>query len=1323
MVILVREHNEFARETQRGDWESSSRSKPPDGHESTTYPIPAAKCGIVRPTVPAMSLFLTIPESSWVASNELAFAIRDDYPVSDGHTLVIPKRVIARWSLATEQERVALLSLVERVKADLDEQLHPDAYNIGINDGEAAGQTIAHLHIHVIPRWHDDVDDPRGGVRYVIPARGNYKSPGRLPNPRRAAPPWPSLTKEPAARALATGGAEDPFYAHLRPLLLECSAVYIVAAFIQASGVLHLSHVIDQALARGASFKIITGDYLHITQAQALRLLLDWSQTADSGSEGRRGSFEVRVIETEKLGGRAFHPKCWRVEGPASATAWVGSSNWSKSALTDGIEWNLRIDREHQRHAYDEICAAFGLLWDKARRLDSEWLDAYAREAANHTLLPFGEIEASAAAHSEPRGIQPDALDALAAARARGRLRSLVVLATGLGKTFLAAFDVRNFEVELGRPPRVLFLAHRQELLLQAARTFRDVFPDASFGLFVGEASNLEARFVFASVQKLARQEHLDSIPERAFDYVIVDEGHHAAADSYRRILAHISPRFLLGLTATPERADDADVAGLFDDHIAFRADLAEGIGLGFLVPFHYVGVRDTIAYEPIPFRRYTIEHLAELAATQERMETLWRAWQEYPGQRTLVFCVSIGHADYVAGWLCERGVMAAAVHTGPESADREAVIDGLARGTVQAAVAVDLFNEGLDVPLVDRVVMLRPTDSPVVFLQQLGRGLRTADGKHRLQVIDFVGNHKVFLKRLRTLLSLSPHPPSLRQFLASPSELELPPGCSVNIELEAIDLLSKLLPSDSANETIRIYRELRDAQDGRRPTPGELARRGLNPASVRRQHGHWHEFVASEGDLDDAEQAAVREHEDWLGYLENRDMTNSGTMVVLEVLLQHDALYSGVPTGRLAELSHAYLLRNPDLQLPDPATWLADWTKDPSAAWTRDDQRWFVINDGVFRFRKHPPADQQTKLALERLSRHIVDWRLATYRRRVASASGPAEFTCRVTWNKRDPILILPGRGREALPHGPTDVRLEDGQLWSFRFAKIAVNVAHAIGQSRNGLPDLLREWFGPASGRPGTDNRVRFRRGPEGWWIEPLGKLVQFVPRNAVVAYPDLRAAAGSERAAELSPERGFVRLPVDARPNRFAVRVAGNSMDGGHAPLRDGDWVVFEWARDVGFGAVVGRVVLVARGDPDEGQSHHIKRVIQDDHGLHLRSDNPHDSDLLIDDTTVVIARLVTSIRPEELAPTPGALLTDWTEAFGIDDVPTGPWSRVNGHLFILVDTLAEPDRVAVIVADRTPAETAFVLLRSGEAWTYLGVGQWADGSWIVRDTAHR
>jgi len=264
------------------------------------------------------SVFLELPVSRWVASNDLAFAIRDGFPVTEGHTLVIPKRVVATWFEATREEQRAILDLVGEVKHQLDQELHPDGYNVGFNDGEAAGQTVMHLHVHVIPRYRGDMDDPRGGVRHVIPWKGNYKRAATTP--------------------LTTGGDRDPFLDRLLPLFASATDVWVVAAFVQDSGLDVLRDSVFSLLERGGRVRLVTGDYLNITQAAALRRMLDW-QGAFSGSD-EPGTFEARVVETGRLPGssRSFHPKSWRFEGPQGAVAFVGSSNVSYAALKSGVE-------------------------------------------------------------------------------------------------------------------------------------------------------------------------------------------------------------------------------------------------------------------------------------------------------------------------------------------------------------------------------------------------------------------------------------------------------------------------------------------------------------------------------------------------------------------------------------------------------------------------------------------------------------------------------------------------------------------------------------------------------------------------------------------------------------------------------------------------------------------------------------------------------------------------------------------------------------------------------------------------------------------------
>ncbi|MDI3282135.1 DEAD/DEAH box helicase family protein [Polyangium sp. 15x6] len=1282
------------------------------------------------------SPFLRIPSSSWLASNPLAFAVPDLYPVSRGHTLVIPRRLIATWFEATAEERVAIFDLVDDVKRKLDAELHPDGYNIGINAGEAAGQTVMHLHVHVIPRYRGDIDDPRGGVRHVIPGKGNY------------------LENRPPP--LAEGGKVDPFLLHLDPLFRRATDIAILAAFVQQSGVSLLQAHVAGALSRGARVRVVTGDYLNITQSEALAKLRDWmdaweARIAPDGSSP--GAFEARVVETARLpeGVRSFHPKSWRFEGPDFGTAFVGSSNLSHAALHTGVEWNLRVDRHRDRAAYQAILDAYERWWTAAVPLTADWIADYtrrAREAPVVALPPGEEDDESKAPPLEPHPVQREALAALAQSRAEGRNRALCVLATGLGKTWLAAFDVTAFAEKHGNRPRVLLLAHREELLLQAAATFRRQLRDARvrFGWFVGDRSDLGGDILFASVQKLSRPEHLARLTPDAFDYVIVDEVHHGTAPSYRSIIDRLNPRFLLGLTATPERADGADVAGLFDDHVAYQADLGIGIQRKLLVPFTYFGLKDDTDYENVPFRnrRFAPEALEQAIDTDARLQRMFRAWQEHPGQRTLVFCGSIRHADHASGFLTKQGIRAAAVHSGPTSAARDSAIAALVDGTLDALCTVDLFNEGIDIPTIDRVVMLRPTESPVVFLQQLGRGLRFADGKTRLVVLDFVGNHRVFLERVRTLLSLGPEPTSLRDFLESNQAARMAPGCTIDLELEAKDLLAKLLPPQGGSPAEQAYRDLREVR-GERPLAGELYRMGYSLKRLRDAHGGFFDFVAAMGDLDEMEKRVLDVAGEFLRELEITAMSKCYKMVTLEALLEADALRDGLPVFDLAQRSHAIMARSPellrdlsgvadfpDVHAPDVHRFATYWRINPIAAWTSGPGKRFFAQEGD-RFVSRIPCPPGGEKSLSSMVRELVDYRLAMYRARQTENVAGVSFSAKVLWNKRDPILKLPThKDREELPRGETTVRLPDGTLWLFRFMKEYCNVARPVGSHGNELPDLLRRWFGLAAGRPGTNFRVRFSRSPSGLWVEPDEPRAETdTVRGLLLTFPTLRAAAGSTRdPIALAPEGEQVRLPTKARgEGLFAVRATGDSMNGGKEPIRDGDWLVMRFARSASRNAIEGKIALVEVPDSHLGASYLVKRIVRDGKRWILRSENPAHASIEAAAEIVPIATLVEVVKPEAIGPEVGANIEapKLAEAFGLPEPPrTG---RVDGHLFLLVEEkgrLVAPDRIRFPGIEPRPGETAFVLTRADgtQPWRHAGVARFVedDGAWACGGIDH-
>ena len=924
-------------------------------------------------------IFCGEPPSVVVAENELAVAFRDGFPVSPGHTLIVPRRHVADWFDASEQEQAAILELLNVRKNALSAELRPSGYNVGINCGQAAGQTVMHLHVHLIPRFEGDVDCPDGGVRFVIPEKGDYKSPGRIPQINAS------------QQRLTKGGSQDPLWTQLRPLFAQASVIRIVAAFVQNSGVRVLDDHIQSAICRGCSVQIITGDYLNITQEQALRHLL-LLQTAEAlpdeelGGREARGQLEVRVVEIARIEARTFHPKAWMFSGAGCAVAFVGSSNMSRAALIDGVEWNLRVDCAGDATAYTEIIQAYEELWDEARTIDDDWLDGYAERAKTAARqLPPGEICEAPRERPEPRPIQEEALEALRSTRADGVDRGLAILATGLGKTWLAAFDFQQFRAE--RPgARLLFVAHRIEILRQAARTFQQLLPDVDVGFWVGGERSSDRSMVFASVQAL-RIEKLAILDPTEFDYVVIDEVHHAAADSYRAIMDTLKPGFWLGLTATPTRADGGDVIGQFDDNIVFEAGLDVGIRDEHLVPFRYFGLADTVDYSAarIPWRRGRFDQARLDAAlrSEGRMGTAWNAWNTYHGTRTLVFCCSIEHAKYVRDYLLKRGVRVKAVHSGPGSDDRAEALEELAAGQLDAICSVDVFNEGVDVPEVDRVMMLRPTESNVVFLQQLGRGLRAAQDKEHLTVIDFVGNHRMFLERLRTLMTYASADMKEGLVAALKRAVLESPYAEINIDLEAIDLLETLIRRTQTNPTIRLFRELVDAR-GSRPSAAELARLG---GKLKKSMKPWFQFLTEETQLLPEEAEVLDEHGRWFSALQSTSMSKCFKAVTLQVMLSEKVFWSGMNLQALADESIAFIQRSPGLRvdlnvrdnLESPKGRLSYWKKNPIRAWSGSE--WFKVHDGLFKFSRDVKAEHQ--LAFRHMTEELIDYLIYCYRQR----------------------------------------------------------------------------------------------------------------------------------------------------------------------------------------------------------------------------------------------------------------------------------------------------------------------------------------------------
>ena len=427
----------------------------------------------------------------------------------------------------------------------------------------------------------------------------------------------------------------------------------------------------------------------------------------------------------------------------------------------------------------------------------------------------------------QPRGAQIEALYALEESRREGATKGLIYAATGIGKTYLAAFDSLKYE-------RVLFVAHREEILKQAASSFKNVRNSEDYGFFDGKAKDTDKSVIFASVATLGRLEYLNEkyFPVDYFNYVIIDECHHMVTKQYKAIVDYFKPQFLLGLTATPERMDGKNIYEICDYNVPYQISLKEAINKGLLVPFHYYGIYDETDYSGL---RIVKGHYEEQELNQayignvRRYDLIYKYYRKYRSSRAIGFCCSKQHAEDMAKEFCKRGISAVAVYSGENgeyAEERNEAIKKLKNGEIHVIFSVDMFNEGVDIASLDMVMFLRPTESPIVFLQQLGRGLRIYKGKQYLNVLDFIGNYE---KAGKTPMLLSGER-SFANKIADKNiyeyqDFEYPEDCLVDFDMRLIDLFKEM---DKKKLTVKIqiqreYFRVKELLDGKRPTRMEL--------------------------------------------------------------------------------------------------------------------------------------------------------------------------------------------------------------------------------------------------------------------------------------------------------------------------------------------------------------------------------------------------------------------------------------------------------------------------------------------------------------------
>ncbi|SEF55234.1 Superfamily II DNA or RNA helicase [Nonomuraea solani] len=624
--------------------------------------------------------------------------------------------------------------------------------------------------------------------------------------PGKTSPPRPLTSLSEAA--LLTNAREDPSLSHeLATELASADRVDLLCAFVKWSGLRILERPLADLRRRNVPLRVITTTYMGATERRALDRLV-----RDFGAEVRI-SYEQNTTR--------LHAKAWLLRRRTGFdTAYVGSSNLSRAALLDGLEWNVRLSSVTTARLLDKFEATFDSYWDREQfelydpDTDGDRLDeALSRSKTGQPLFDIPALVPHPFAH------QREMLEDLDVERTvHDRHRNLLVAATGTGKTVVAAFDYRNLQQRLGRQPSLLFIAHRREILTQALRTYRQVLAVPDFGeLHVGHEKSRHWRHVFASIQSLTAR-GIETLKSDHFDVVVIDEFHHATARTYREIIDYLQPIELLGLTATPERSDGKWVQDeFFDGRIASELRLWDALDADLLCPFHYFGINDETDLSAVRWSRgsYDATDLDNIftgddARARLIFNSLRDKVSDLAAVRGLGFCVSVRHAHFMAKIFTKAGLPSLAVDGSTDEASRKGALNALRMGEVKFLFTVDLFNEGLDVPDVNTLLLLRPTESGTVFLQQLGRGLRRTPEKAVLTVLDFVGQHRKEYRFTNRFQALTGHTRGRLQEQANNDFPHLPTGSQIVLDRVTKDRVLAELKAHLAATVTTLTQEIR---------------------------------------------------------------------------------------------------------------------------------------------------------------------------------------------------------------------------------------------------------------------------------------------------------------------------------------------------------------------------------------------------------------------------------------------------------------------------------------------------------------------------------
>ena len=716
---------------------------------------------------------------------------------------------------------------------------------------------------------------------------------------------------------------------------------------------------------------IITSNYLKSTEPVALDKLLELKNLG------------ANIYFYDSIGGNtSFHMKSYLFSRGGSEMLIVGSSNLSLTAFQKGHELNLSSED-------GLVCKQFRSLVQSiisdpnTHPLSKELIDRY-REIYDESRNPFGDDKVNCLI--APNIVQSDALEILKTERELGLTKGLIVLATGLGKTFLSALDAKQFNAN-----KLLFVAHREEILKQSLTSFKRVMPNKTTGLYQAGNKDTTSDFIFASIQTLGKVENLSQFDPMHFDYIVVDEFHHVGAKSYKNLVDYFKPKFFLGLTATPNRSDNVDIFQYCGNNEIYRKDLIDGIDLDLLCNFEYHGINDKyVDYTKITWRnkKFDLNELDKSLTSDSRTAYVFEKWKSLKQTRTLGFCSSIKHCEQMSAYFNDRGFKTLSVHS-QSSVDRGGAISRLKNGQLDVLFTVDLFNEGVDIPEIDTILMARPTESKIIFIQQLGRGLRLHASKNVVRVVDFIGNHKSFLDKPAALFGFEPTNKNIKDFLDKykSGKLELPQKSRILYDTEAIQFIDQL--SEIKVDYDQFYQEYKGS-NGSRPSASDFYQFIGKLTDVRLRHGSWFEFVKNMGDLSADDIACFSKHKGFFReFLEKTSMTLSFKMIALKVMLENQ--FKPIAINELSRRSFSYLkgsiglwsevkadFKFKDLdEVSNFNYWLAYWRSNPIKELI-ETKPFFKLEGETFSLNFN--IDPKFEKSFFKLADELINYRLLSY-------------------------------------------------------------------------------------------------------------------------------------------------------------------------------------------------------------------------------------------------------------------------------------------------------------------------------------------------------